>query len=102
MCSSAPMTYSRSAISPGKPPAVAQRVRLEMDARTGEHNVEESQAHSYHQLQQLLGTGARGQGVAAGAATGQALQPPVPALPHPVPAATTPAQPTTRRPRIAR
>jgi hypothetical protein len=29
--------------------AVGQRVRLEMDARTGEHNGEESQAHSYHQ-----------------------------------------------------
>jgi DNA polymerase III delta prime subunit len=45
--------------------AVGQRVRLEMDARTGERKVEESQAHSHHQLQQLLGTTARGQ--AAGA-----------------------------------
>src|SRR5712691_2239944 len=81
---------------------VGQRVRLEMDARTGEHNVEESRAHSYHQLQQLLGTTARGHPDAAGAATGKALQPPVPAMPHPVPSATTLAQPTTRRPRIER
>ena len=48
--------------------AVGQRVRMEMETRTGERKVEESQAHSHHQLQQLLGTAARGQLAAAGAA----------------------------------
>lgn len=81
--------------------AVGQRVRLEMDARTGERKVEESQAHSHHQLQQLLGTTARGQLAAAGAATSRALLPPAAMLPH-APSATTPSQHTTPRRRIER
>jgi DNA polymerase III delta prime subunit len=82
--------------------AVGQRVRLEMDARTGERQVEESQTHSYHQLQQLLGTPARGQLAAAGAATRRALRPSVAMPPHDAPAAPTPSQPTTLRRRIER
>lgn len=62
--------------------AVGQRVRLEMDARTGERIVEDSQAHSHHQLQQLLGTTARGH--AAGAP-----------VPSPLPSASPP--PSRRR-----
>jgi hypothetical protein len=57
--------------------AVGQRVRLEMDARTGERKVEESQAHSHHQLQQLLGTTARGQ------AAGTPMPPHGPSAPPP-------------------
>jgi hypothetical protein len=79
--------------------AVGQRVRLEMDARTGERKVEESQAHSHHQLQQLLGTAARGQLAASGGATSRALPPPAPAMPQRAPTATTPSQ---QRPRIER
>jgi hypothetical protein len=79
--------------------AVGQRVRLEMDARTGERKVEESQAHSHHQLQQLLGTVARGQLAASGAATSRALLPPAPAMPQRAPAANTPSK---HRPRIER
>jgi hypothetical protein len=73
--------------------AVGQRVRLEMDARAGERKVEESQAHSYHQLQQLLGTAARGQLTAAAAAA------PSRALPAPAPApAPTPTPRIERAP----
>jgi hypothetical protein len=82
--------------------AVGQRVRLEMEARTGERKVEESQAHSHHQLQQLLGTAARGQRTAAGAAPSRALRSPASALPPHTPSATTPAPQTTPRPRVER
>jgi len=81
--------------------AVGQRVRLEMDARTGERTVEESQAHSHQQLQQLLGTAARGQLTAAGAATSRALLPPAAMPPH-APSATTTSPQTTSRRRIER
>ena len=40
---------------------VGQRVRLEMEARTGERKVEDGQAHNRQQLQALLGKPARGQ-----------------------------------------
>jgi len=81
--------------------AVGQRVRLEMEARTGERKVEESQAHSHHQLQQLLGTAARGQLAATGAAPSRALRSPAPVLPPHAPS-TTRAHQTTPRHRIER
>jgi hypothetical protein len=48
---------------------VGQRVRLEMEARTGERKVEDGHIHSQQQLQALLGKGARGQQGAASASS---------------------------------
>jgi hypothetical protein len=81
---------------------VGQRVRLEMEARTGERKVEESKAHSHQQLQALLGPSARGQRAASGASTSKALLPPAPAMPQRAPSANTSSQHTTHRHRIER
>ncbi len=72
-----------------------QRVRLEIEARTGERQVEESNAHSQQQLQALLGT--------SGANLHVSAPPPVPQplLSH-EPVAPQPATSPTARRRIER
>jgi len=56
---------------------VGQRVRLEMEARTGERKVEDGQAHNQQQLQALLSKPARGQQGASNASpSGEAPQEP--------------------------
>jgi AAA domain len=58
---------------------VGQRVRLEMEARTGERKVEDGQAHNQQQLQALLGKPARGQKGASNASpSSEASQEPLP------------------------
>lgn len=82
--------------------AVGQRVRLEMEARTGERKVEDGKAHSHQQLQALLGTSTRGQLAASRAATSSVLLPPAPPLPPRESSSNTPSKPTRPRHRIER
>jgi DNA polymerase III delta prime subunit len=79
-----------------------QRVRLEIEARTGERQVEDGKAHSQRQLEALLAPAGRGQSASAQTSTSWPQMLSAPCIPPYEPAISPPAKRSTVKRRIGR
>jgi tRNA A37 threonylcarbamoyladenosine biosynthesis protein TsaE len=79
-----------------------QRVRLEIEARTGERQVEDGKAHSQQQLEALLAPPGRGQSASAQTSASGSRMPSAPLMPPHESAIRPPSKRSTAKHRIGR